>query len=131
MKADGDYKARAQRLLSALLDNGSNTFQFDEILKGHSEYQENMQSWQQAMERLAAVDGAGEILKVLKESSDMIRSHQKEAAYMQGVKDGLSLLWFSVGAEPLTLFSTENYHFKGMEGRGLHVKTDSSTGNAL
>lgn len=131
MKADGDYKARAQRLLSALLDNGSNAFQFDEILKGHSEYQENMQSWQQAMERLAAVDGTGETLKVLKESSDMIRSHQKEAAYMQGVKDGLSLLWFSVGAEPLTLFSTENYHFKGMEGRELHVKTDSSTGNAL
>ena len=110
------------KVMECLLGNYNQIFDMDEALAGHKEYSKSMDHGMGLVRQLAAMDRLRGMAGELEEDIMLVRDYAAQAGYMQGVKDGLSLIRFAVSPkETLTVFG-ESIKFQSPEGGKADVQ---------
>lgn len=98
-------RERIGRIMECLVGDYEQLFNMDEILAGHKEYSESMEHGGRILGQLAGMDGLYDMIRELVDDVHRVRDYAAEAGYMQGLKDGLSLIRFAVSPkETITIF---------------------------
>ena len=121
-KKEAFDSGRIGRIMECLIGDYEQLFNMDEILAGHKEYSESMEHGEKVLGQLAGMDGLHDIIGELGDDVHRLRDYAAEAGYMQGLKDGLSLIRFALSPkETLTVFG-ESIKFQSPEGGKADVQ---------
>lgn len=121
-KTETYNREKIGKVMECLLGNYNQIFDMGEALAGHKEYNKSMDHGMGLVRQLAAVDRLRGMAGELEEDILLVRDYAAQAGYMQGVKDGLSLIRFAVSPkETLTVFG-EPIKFQSPEGGKADVQ---------
>ena len=121
-KTETYNREKIGKVMECLLGNYNQIFDMDEALAGHKEYNKSMGHGMGLVRQLAAMDRLRGMADELEEDILLVRDYAAQAGYMQGVKDGLSLIRFAVSPkETLTVFG-EPIKFQPPEGGKADVQ---------
>lgn len=112
------YKADPERtdaLLTKIVVERLDELQFESIVEENEIYQEYKARYQRLAEQCTAPEAGQEVLAECEETLNYIQFIRENAAYMQGLKDGLALSAFGIGNARIKLYGSDIYKFSGLD----------------
>lgn len=102
-------------IISCILAERINKLDTENILQNHTGYQESLSKYQRLQKQNLKPEADFETVDEIESCRNFMRQLCENAAYLQGMKDGLSLLAFAGTDKPLTLFGAETFCLNNME----------------
>lgn len=115
------YKTEPDRmdaLMTKIITDRLEELNFEAIVEEIDIYQEYKAKYQQLASECVNPDAGREKLEEYQETLDYIQFIRENAAYMQGLKDGLGLSAFAAGSSQIKLYGSDVYKLFGPESSG-------------